>query len=416
MPASFTASLHVHLKASVRTELHGRPSSEYDGCRRWLDQGDLPAPSILHKDYAMHIFHSRISRAIGALLSLGLATQLAVADDDSYDRDHDRPTLLVTSTNHATANNIVVFRLVSGATPALSYVTSLPTGGQGGAGGNAGLVQFSKELGAVANYGSNSVTQLVRNGDFISVGKTIPLSANCTRPVSVAINHDHLFAVGANCVESHAWPSGHVDGSTVGLTDVSAAQVVAGKTWAAVTLKSGAVLKLPLTGHGALTGTVSSVALPAVANDTPLGAAFWDDILGFNPAHSPDSLALVDKSSNVYPIVGPTPAFPNGNAPCWLAKGPGNLWYSGNTPAHAVSIFFTDGQGGRFYKSVPLPGAPTDLTVSPDKKWLAVIYSAADQTGARIAVFAIDAFGDVSLSATSEPIGVSSFNGVAISQ
>ena len=28
------------------------------------------------------------------------------------------------------------------------------------------------------------------------------------------------------------------------------------------------------------------------------------------------------------------------------------------------SIFLTDGQGGVFYKSVPLPGAPSDITVS----------------------------------------------------
>ena len=364
----------------------------------------------------MHLLRSTIFRAIGALLSLGLTAQLAFADDDSYDRDHGRATLLVTSTNDATANNIVVFRLVTGATPALSYVTSLPTGGLGGAGGNAGSVQFSRELGAVANYGSNSITQLVRSGDFISVGRTIPLAGGCTRPVSVAIKQDHLFAVGANCIESHAWPSGQVDGSTIGLSDTSAAQVVAGKTWAAVTMKSGAVLQLPLTGGGALTGAGLSVALPAVASNTPLGAAFWDDTLGFDAAHSPDSLALVDKNSNVYPIVGPTPAFPNGNAPCWLAKGPGNLWYSGNSPAHAISIFLTDGQGGNFDKSVPLPGTPTDLTVSPDKKWLAVIYSAADQTGARIAVFAIDSFGDLSLAAISAAIGVSSFNGVAISQ
>lgn len=359
---------------------------------------------------------ARITRAIGALLGVGLATQLALAHDDSRDADAGSATLLVTSTNDATANNIVVFRLVTGPNPSLLYVTSLPTGGAGGAGGNAGSVQFNRELGAVANYGSNSVTQLVRNGDFVSVGKTLSLGANCTRPVSVAIRHDHLFTVGANCVESFAWPSGRPDGATVGLADASAAQVVAGKTWAAVTMKSGSVLQLPLGGNGALNGTSVPVALPPVANDTPLGAAFWDDILGFDAAHSPDSLALVDKNRNVHPVVGPAPAFPNGNAPCWLAKGPGNLWYSGNSPAHAVSIFFTDGQGGSFYKSVPLPGVPTDLTVSPDKKWLAVIYSAADQSGARIAVFAIDAYGDLSLAATSAAIGIGSFNGMAISQ
>ena len=104
------------------------------------------------------------------------------------------------------------------------------------------------------------------------------------------------------------------------------------------------------------------------------------------------------------------------NAPCWLAKGAGNVWYAGNSPGQAISIFFSDGQGGTFYKSVPLPGVATDVTVSPDGKWLAVIYTAADGSGGRIAVFAIDTYGDLSLAATSSSINVAAFNGVAISQ
>lgn len=353
-----------------------------------------------------------VSHVVGMLVALGCAAGPAMAHDNNH--DHDRATLLVTSTNNATANDIVVFRLNTTGAASLSYVTSLATGGAGGAGGNAGIVQFSDDLGAVANYGSNSVTQLVRYGDFINIGRSFGLAGGCTSPVSVAIKHDHLFAVGANCVESHAWPSGRIDGSPVALPDTSSAQVVTGQTWAAVTMKSGSVLQVPLNGAGALAGTSANVTLPAGANDTPLGAAFWGNILGFNPAHSPNSLALVDSSRNVYPIAGPTPAFPNGNAPCWLAKGPGNLWYAGNTPAHAISIFFSDGKGGAFYKSVPLPGAPTDITVSPDGNWLAVIYSAAD--GGHIGVFSIDAYGDLSPAATSSPIGVASFNGVAFSQ
>lgn len=67
-----------------------------------------------------------------------------------------------------------------------------------------------------------------------------------------------------------------------------------------------------------------------------------------------------------------------------------------------------------FYKSVPLPGAPTDLTVSKDHKWLAVIYSA-DGSG-YVAVYAIDAYGGLTPEAASSPIGVPSFNGVAISE
>jgi len=161
----------------------------------------------------------------------------------------------------------------------------------------------------------------------------------------------------------------------VALNDTSAGQIAVGNTWAAVTLKSGSVLQLPLTRRGALTGASTNVTLPGDANNTPLGAAFWGDVLGFNPAHSVDSFALVNANGTVYPVVGPSPSFPT-NAPCWLAKGPGSAWYAGNSPGHAISTFFSDSQGGVFYKSLPLPGAPTDITVSADQKWLAVIYSA----------------------------------------
>jgi 6-phosphogluconolactonase (cycloisomerase 2 family) len=97
-----------------------------------------------------------------------------------------------------------------------------------------------------------------------------------------------------------------------------------------------------------------------------------------------------------------------------VAKGPGNVWYTGNSPGHAISVFFSDNQGGVFYKSVPLSGAPSDITVSPDRKWLAVIYSAGGN--AYVSVFAIDDHGDLTPVATSSSIGVASFNGVAFSQ
>ncbi|HTZ96307.1 MAG TPA: hypothetical protein VMB18_07920 [Terriglobales bacterium] len=328
---------------------------------------------------------------------------------------HQRDVFVLTSTNNSNGNEVAVFELDMAGTPSLSLVTTLPTGGNGGASGNAGIIQFGSEFGAVANYGSNTVSQLVRDENSITIGRTIHLAARCTNPDSVALTDNHLFVVGANCAESHVWPWGYVDSSAVVLPDTSAAQIVAGQSWAAVTLKSGSVLQLPLSRFGALTGNSLPVTLPADANDTPLGAAFWGDLLGINPAHSPDSFALVNKNRNVFPVLGPQPPYPS-NAPCWLAKGPGNIWYSGNSPGQAVSIFFSDEQGGTFYKSVPLPGVPTDITVSRDNKWLAVIYTAADGSGGRIAVFAIDTYGGLSLAATSNPIGATSFSGVAISQ
>ena len=113
------------------------------------------------------------SHVLGMLVAMGCVAGPAMA----HDNNRDRATLLVTSTNNATANSIVVFKLGTTGAPSLSYVTSLTTGGAGGAGGNAGLVQFSDDLGVVANYGSNSVTQLVRYGDFINIGRSIGLAS-----------------------------------------------------------------------------------------------------------------------------------------------------------------------------------------------------------------------------------------------
>ena len=341
------------------------------------------------------------------LAAIALASALAIAGE------HGRSVFVLTSTNNASGNNVAVFKLDTEGTPSLFLADTLPTGGKGGASTNAGILQFKDDLGAVANYGSNNVSQLVRIGDFFRIGGTINLAPDCVKPDSVALTKEHLFVVGTNCAESHEWPSGNLDAAVVNLTDPSAAQIAVGRSWAAVTLTSGSVIQLLLTPDGALNGASHLITLPSMADSVPLGAAFWKDILGFNPAHSPDSFAIVDQNLNVFPIVGPTPAFPT-NAPCWVAKGPGSAWYTGNSPGEAISIFFSDGQGGVFYKSIPLPGTPTDITVSRDRKWLAVIYTAGGE--GYVTVFAIDAYGDLTRVATSTSIGVSSFNGVAISQ
>jgi hypothetical protein len=347
-------------------------------------------------------------RAGLALAALSLTSVLAVA------APKEPSTLVVTSTNDPSGNTVVVFRLNTEGTPSLTLAETLRTGGKGGASTNAGILQFQGDLGAVANYGSSTVSQLVRYDNSIGMGKTIHLAPDCAKPDSVALTPDHLFVVGASCAESHAWPSGFVDGPVVSLADPSAAQIAVGKSWAAVTMSSGSVLQMPLTREdGVLDGTSNAVALPADANSVPLGAAFWGNVLGFTPAHSPDSFAIVDEKANIFPIVGPAPAYPT-NAPCWVAKGPGSLWYTGNSPGDAISIFFSDNQGGVFYKSVSLPGSPTDLTVSADRKWLAVIYTVGSDAYA--AVFSIDGHGSLTPVATSKPIGAASFSGVAISQ
>jgi hypothetical protein len=341
-----------------------------------------------------------------------LLTTALLASSAAFAGEHDRSTLVLTSTNDPAGNAVIVFRLDGGGTPTLSYLDTLATGGNGGASTNAGILQFKHDRGAVANFGSNSVTELVREEDFVRLGETIKQAGGCQKPDSVALTKGHLFIVGANCAESHVWPGGAIEGAVVRLTDPSAAQIAVGHSWSAVTLASGSVLQLPLTAGGALSGAVAPITLPADANNTPLGEAFWGDVLGFTPAHSPDSFAVVDKDQAVHAVAGPTPPYPT-NAPCWVAKGAGNIWYTGNSPGHAVSIFFSDDQGGVFYKSVPLPGAPTDVSVSHDGKWLAVIYSAGGD--AHVGVFSIDDYGDLTPAATSGSVGVAAFSGVAFS-
>jgi len=347
----------------------------------------------------------KLCRAGGMLAVVLLAAAWAVAGEFG------RSVYVLTSTNNASGNDVVVFQLTTEGTPSLNMVDMLSTGGNGGASTNAGILQFQYGLGAVANYGSNTVTQLVRDGNIISIGSTINLAPGCMKPDSVALSRWQLFVVGTNCAESHAWPGGQVDGTVVSLSDPSAAQIAAGYTWAAVTLSSGSLLQLPLTRRGTLSGTSTSIPLYSYADSVPLGEAFWGDILGFTPAHSEENFAIVNNGVE-YPIPG-TP-FSSGQAPCWVAKGAGNIWYTGNSPGQAVSIFFSDGQGGAFYKSVPLSGTPTDITVSPDGRLLAVIYTADSE--AYVAVFSIDAYGDLTPVATSSSIGVASFSGVAISQ
>jgi len=88
----------------------------------------------------------------------------------------------------------------------------------------------------------------------------------------------------------------------------------------------------------------------------------------------------------------------------------------GQFPGMAISIFLQRRPRRGVLQVVPLPRVPTDITVSPDGKWLAVIYTASGE--GYVAVFSIDAYGDLSPTpvATSSSVGVAAFNGVAISQ
>src|SRR6185437_6157857 len=134
---------------------------------------------------------STIGRAGVAVAASLLTASLAVAGEP------DRGVLVLTSTNDPGTNQVLVYQLETGDSPALSLVQTLPTGGRGGAGGNAGIVQMKDDFGAVANYGSSTVSELVREGDFVQVRGQIKLATGCVKPDSVALSRDQLFVVGA---------------------------------------------------------------------------------------------------------------------------------------------------------------------------------------------------------------------------
>ena len=109
--------------------------------------------------------NSGLWRSGVTLAAIGLTSVLTAAGQQG------RGILVVTSTNNTSGNAVVVFELNTGGTPSLSLKATLPTGGKGGASTNAGILQFQNDLGAVANYGSNTVSQLVRSNDSIAWGE-----------------------------------------------------------------------------------------------------------------------------------------------------------------------------------------------------------------------------------------------------
>src|SRR5258708_587140 len=104
---------------------------------------------------------NRAAVLLAALPLLGSAlASTARADDERQAQAKDRSwaPLFLTATNGA--NNFLA--VVNTRTKVTTYV---PTGGFGGAGGNAGGVAVEGRLAAVVNFGSTNVTNFVRRGD-----------------------------------------------------------------------------------------------------------------------------------------------------------------------------------------------------------------------------------------------------------
>ena len=261
-----------------------------------------------------------------------------------------RNTLVVTSSNVASANSLLVFDSTG------ALVQTIPTSGQGGVSGNAGGVAAAGRLVAVVNFGSQSVSLFELTNDGFVLTDTVN---TISKPVSVAFGHGHLYVLGTTSVESHQLHGHDIEAASDGATallraDESAAQVGVVGDQLLITEKSNTVETVSLQA-GAVVGTAIEVPIPA-GSDTPLGLTTRGSAGYVTIAHS-DEVGLV-KGGQLTSLVGSG----SQHAPCWLALVGQNL-YSSNSPSHSISRYIVSGNQVVLDAEVvaTTAGAPTDI-------------------------------------------------------
>ena len=261
-----------------------------------------------------------------------------------------RSTLVVTSSNVASANSLLVFDSTG------ALVQTIPTGGQGGVSGNAGGVAAAGRLVAVVNFGSQSVSLFELTNDGFVLTDTVN---TISKPVSVAFGLGHLYVLGTTSVESHELYGHDIEAASDGATtllraDQSAAQVGVVGNQLLITEKSNTVETVDLES-GAVVGTAIEVPIPA-GSDTPLGLTTRGSAGYVTIAHS-DQVGLV-KGGELTSVVGSG----SQHAPCWLAL-VGQYLYSSNSPSHSIARFVVSGNQVVLDAEVvaTTTGAPTDI-------------------------------------------------------
>jgi hypothetical protein len=330
-----------------------------------------------------------------AMLSLMCAIAASAASGAEGERGG-QDLLFLTATNPIGANFLAV---VNTRTKETDYV---PTGGNGGASGNAGGVAVAGPLAAVVNFGSSNVTIFVRQGNTIQPTQMIKTTS---KPLSVAFGHDHLVVLGLTTAESFP-----VYGNTVGandgivqlqIGDGSAGQIVTYSGGAVYTEKSGGIGELSLStdGMAGLSGPSVPVALPAAPNNnTPLGLIGRGANVYVTIAHS-DLEVLVVKDQIISMAVGPTPyKDSSGNllhAPCWNALS-GQFLYSSDSPGKQLLRYLVSDNSVFFDKAAVanLGGGPTDLDIQNN---LLGVIDGGDGTNSNVSLFDIDSEGELTL-------------------
>jgi len=313
-------------------------------------------------------------------------------------QERDRKIVVVTTSNTA-ANQLLVYDTSA------NLVQSVPTGGQGGVGGNSGGIASWKNELAVVNFGSQSVSIFQRSGDGFRMVHTI---ATASSPVSVAFGNNHLYILGTTEVESHRMYGSVVslgaDGvATLVKADGSAAQVGVVQDQLIVTEKSNAIESVTLNGEGEITGLATLVAnIPSNVN-APFGLVTRGNDAYVTIAHA-NEISLV-RNADILTITGSGTQ----NAPCWLALD-GPFLFSSNTASLSISRFAVYGQ-----KIVQDAAVAAKLNGGPiDIAQLAGVLAVIDSPGtvSHLSTFTVDEDGNLTLKA-STTIN-SAANGVAI--
>jgi len=333
-----------------------------------------------------------------SIRNIAVATLMLGAVAGAQGQDWNSHTRIVTASNAAT-NQLLVYDSAN------KLVQTVATEGKGGASGNAGGITAYKDLVAVVNFGSNTVSIFKHSDDRFALKSTIPTASS---PLSVAFGHDHLYVLGATTVESHqlfdGWVASSTDGEAALLhADGTAAQVGVLDHELILSEKSNAIETVALGWDFAIGGEANLVSdIPANVN-APFGLATRNNEAYVTIAHA-NEISLV-RHDAVLTVTGSGTQ----SAPCWLALD-GPFLFSSNSPSRSVSRYAVYGE--KIVQDAAVVanfvGDPTDIAYHHE---LAAVIDGANGVS-RLSIFHVDEDGNFTLEGVSTIKGAA--NGVAI--
>jgi len=315
----------------------------------------------------------------------------------------ERATVVVTASN-APQNQLLVYDTAG------QLLQTVPTLGQGGAGGNGGGVAATGELVAVVNFGSQNVSTFVRGEGGFTLRDVVPVSS---QPVSLAFSRDHLYVLGTATVESHRLDRDVIDPVADGTAaliaaDGSAAQVGVVGDRVIVSEKSGVVETVALRG-GAVNGAASALPLPSTALASPFGFTTRGANAYVTVAAS-DLVTVIRNGELAAAVATGTPGGAGQHSPCWAAV-VGPYLFTSNTPSHTVSRLVATSNNLLLDRAVAAQTTGTPADIAAEGTLLALIEGNGGGT-AHLTQFEITAEGDLVQRATTAIAAPA--NGIAI--